>query len=353
MNIASNKFHYFVTFVDTFSRMTWLFLMKDRSELFSVFQIFCNMIKIQFSQKICILYFDNAKEYTYSSFAFYLSDKGIIHQISCAHTPQQNGVAKRKNCHLLDVVHCLLIHMHVPKHFWSDAILTANYVINWMPSSILDGASPHSLIYSSSPPFALLFKVFGCVSYVHNLGLGYDKLDPPFTKCVILGNSTTQKGYRCYSPVLRHYFISTDVMFVEFFPIFLLMRLLKSLPLSLMSHLFRCLFHISLSLSCCLHALLLLSRFIHVGQSHQLLHLHRHSSHLRICCHLHLIPCPLPYKKVHVLALLNILSVSLYPFVLYLLPILALFPIFLLFPPQRQCKMPYLTLDGGKLWNWK
>jgi hypothetical protein len=166
------------------------------------------------------LYFDNAKEYTYSSFAFYLSDKGIIHQISCAHTPQQNGVAKRKNCHLLDVVHCLLIHMHVPKHFWSDAILTANYVINWMPSSILDGASPHSLIYSSSPPFALLFKVFGCVSYVHNLGLGYDKLDPPFTKCVILGNSTTQKGYRCYSPVLRHYFISTDVMFVESFSYF-------------------------------------------------------------------------------------------------------------------------------------
>jgi hypothetical protein len=49
MNIASNKFHYFVTFVDDFSHMTWLFLMKNRSKLFSIFQIFRNMIKTQFS----------------------------------------------------------------------------------------------------------------------------------------------------------------------------------------------------------------------------------------------------------------------------------------------------------------
>jgi hypothetical protein len=150
MNIASNKFHYFLTFVDDFSRMTWLFLMKNCSKLFSIFQIFRNTIKTQFSQKIRILRSDNAKEYTSSSFASYLFDKGIIHQTLCAHTPQQNGVAECKNCHLLDVVHCLLIHMHVPKHFWSDAVLTANYLINRMPSSILDGASPHSLLYSST-----------------------------------------------------------------------------------------------------------------------------------------------------------------------------------------------------------
>jgi hypothetical protein len=55
INIASNKFHYFVTFVDDFSRMTWLFLMKNRTELFSIFQIFRNMIKTQFAQKIRIL----------------------------------------------------------------------------------------------------------------------------------------------------------------------------------------------------------------------------------------------------------------------------------------------------------
>jgi hypothetical protein len=62
MNIVSNKFHYCVTFMDDFSRMTWLFLMKNRLELFSIFQIFCNMINTQFTQKICILHCDNAKD---------------------------------------------------------------------------------------------------------------------------------------------------------------------------------------------------------------------------------------------------------------------------------------------------
>jgi hypothetical protein len=64
MNIVSNKFHYFVTFVDDFSQMTLLFLMKNHSKLFSIFQIFRNRIKTQFSQKIRILRSDNAKEYT-------------------------------------------------------------------------------------------------------------------------------------------------------------------------------------------------------------------------------------------------------------------------------------------------
>jgi hypothetical protein len=110
--------------------------------------------------------------------------------------------------------------MHVPKHFWSDAVVTANYLIKQMPSSVLDGASPHSLLYSSSPPFALPLMVFVCVCYVYNLGPIYDKLDPRSTKCVFLGYSTTQKGYCCYSLVLRRYFTSADVTFVESFSYF-------------------------------------------------------------------------------------------------------------------------------------
>ena len=240
--------------------------MKNHSFLSSKF--FCNRIKTQFSQKICILRYDNAKEYTSSSFASYLSNKGIIHQTSCAHIPQQNVVAEHKNRHLLDVVSCLLIHIHVPKHFWSDAVLIANYLINWMLSSALDGAFPHSLLYSSSPLFALPLKVFGCVCYVHNLGLGYDKFDPCSTKCVFLGYFRTQKGYRCYSRILRRYFTSADVTFVEslsYFPVdasFEVSTLepnVLSVPLAV---------PYLLSLSCCLHPLLLLSRFINVGHSH-------------------------------------------------------------------------------------
>jgi transposase InsO family protein len=60
---------------------------------------------------------DNAKEYESSSITTSLSSKGIIRQMSCAHTSQQNGVAERNNQHLLEVARALLLQMKVPKKF--------------------------------------------------------------------------------------------------------------------------------------------------------------------------------------------------------------------------------------------
>jgi len=57
---------------------------------------------------------------------------GILHQTSCAYTPQQNGVAERKNKHLVETTHTILIHGDVPQCFWGDAVLSACYLINCM-----------------------------------------------------------------------------------------------------------------------------------------------------------------------------------------------------------------------------
>ncbi|KAG7990862.1 hypothetical protein I3843_02G045900 [Carya illinoinensis] len=194
--------------------------MKARSELLSIFQVFWKQIKTQFNKKVQILRSDNVRKYLSSTFATYLSDKGIVHQTSCSYTPQQNGVAECKNRHLLDVTQALLLHMHVPKRFWRDGVLTACHLINRMPSSVLNGSSPFSALFPSSSPFSLPPKIFGCVCFVHNLGPGFDKLDPRSTKCLFVGYSRTQKGYRCYSPALRRYFTSADVTFFESIPFF-------------------------------------------------------------------------------------------------------------------------------------
>ena len=66
-----------------------------------------------------------------------MSQHGILHQSSCAHTLQQNGVAERKNRHLIEIARTLLLHYHVPFCFWGDVVLTACYLINRMPSSVL------------------------------------------------------------------------------------------------------------------------------------------------------------------------------------------------------------------------
>ena len=155
-----------------------------------------------------------------TSFKEFLNTQGILHQTSCPHTPQQNGVAERKNRHLIETARTLLIHHNVPTTFWSDAVLTACYLINRMPSSVLNDQIPHSLLFPNDPLYHLPPRVFGCVCFVHDLTPGKDKLAAKSIKCVFLGYARLQKGYRCYCPATRRCFTSPDVTFFESSPFF-------------------------------------------------------------------------------------------------------------------------------------
>ena len=121
-------------------------LMKTRAELFSIFQKFHVEIRTQFNTSIHILRSDNAKEYLSTSFSSFMSSHGIFHQSSYAYTPQQNGVAERKNRHLVKTACTLLLHHKVPQRLWGDAILATCYLINRMLSSVLHYQNPHSVL---------------------------------------------------------------------------------------------------------------------------------------------------------------------------------------------------------------
>ena len=99
--VSPTGFRYFVTFVRDYSRATWLYLMKNHSELFSHFRAFCVEIHTQFHVYIQNLRSDNAKEYVLEQFQSFMLQHGILHQTSCVDTLAQNGVAERKNRHLL------------------------------------------------------------------------------------------------------------------------------------------------------------------------------------------------------------------------------------------------------------
>ena len=163
--------------------------MKTRAELFSTFQKFHSEICTQFNTSICILRSDNAKEYFSTRFSSFMSSHWIIHKSSCAYIPQQNGVAKRKNCHLVETARTLLLDHKVPQRFWGDAILAACYLINRMPSSVLHDRIPHSILLPTQPLFYLCLRVFCCVCFVHILTPGQDKLSVKAMKCVFLGYS--------------------------------------------------------------------------------------------------------------------------------------------------------------------
>ena len=122
-------------------------------------------------------------------FSSFMSSHGILHQSSYAYTPQQNGVAGRKNRHLVETTRTLLLHYKVPQRFWEDAILASCYLINRIPSSVLHDQIPHSVLLPNQPLFCLPQRVFGCVCFVHILTPEQNKLSARPTKCVFLGYS--------------------------------------------------------------------------------------------------------------------------------------------------------------------
>ena len=114
---ALTGYRYYVTFINDYSRCTWVYLLKKKSEVFPLFIQFLQMIKTQYKTIVRTLRSDNGREYISNDFCSELNKQGILQQLTCPYTPEQNGVAERKNRHIMSVVRCLLRGMEVPKYF--------------------------------------------------------------------------------------------------------------------------------------------------------------------------------------------------------------------------------------------
>ena len=128
--ISHAKHKYFVTFINDYSKYTWIYFLRSKSEVFSVFQKFVAYVETQLFSRIKVLRSYSGSEYMSHEFHDFFQNKGIVSQRSCPYTPQQNGVVERKNRHLLDVVRTLLLESSIPSTFWVEALSTAIYLIN-------------------------------------------------------------------------------------------------------------------------------------------------------------------------------------------------------------------------------
>ena len=92
------------------------------------------MVQNQFGVTIKGFRIDNARDYFNQILSPYFQSQGILHDLSCVNTPQQNGVVEMKNRHLLNTTQVLLFQGNVPKSYWGEAVLIATYMINRIPS---------------------------------------------------------------------------------------------------------------------------------------------------------------------------------------------------------------------------
>jgi len=201
----------FLTIVDDHSRATWVYLMKNKSDVLHIFPSFLTMVETQFETRVKGVRSDNAQEFNFTQL---FQSKGIVSFHSCPETPQQNSVVERKHQHILNVARALLFQSHLPLPYWGDCVLSAVHLINRLSAPVLEDISPFEVLTKKKPNYDEL-KVLGCLCYASTSPKNRLKFDPRARACAFLGYPSGYKGYKLLDLETNDIIISRHVVFHE------------------------------------------------------------------------------------------------------------------------------------------
>ena len=208
---ARGGYEYFVTFTDDYSKYGYIYLMRQKSETFTKFREYKAEAKKQLGLHIKELRSDRGGEYLSGEFKSYLTQEGIVSQLSAPGTPQQNGVAERRNRTLQDMVRSMLSYSSLPISFWGYAIETAMYLLNLVPSKTIP-KTPTELWKGHKPSLSHI-RIWGAPAHV--LRKDPNKLESRTEVCMFVGYPKGTRGGLFYSPSDTKVIVSTHATFLE------------------------------------------------------------------------------------------------------------------------------------------
>ncbi|CAL9003906.1 unnamed protein product [Prunus brigantina] len=215
MQIASmSENRYFLLFIDDYTRMAWVYFLRNKSNAFECFKKFKAMTELQSGHKVKSLRSDRGGEFMSNEFLAHCSEARIQRQLTVAYSPQQNGVAERKNRTVIEMAKSMLHEKSLPYEFWAEAVHTAVYLLNRCPSKSLKKMTPFE-VYTGRKSGIAHLKVFGCLCHVLIPSVLRHKLEENSHKCIFVGYGLCEKGYRLYDPKTRKIILSRDVYFDE------------------------------------------------------------------------------------------------------------------------------------------
>jgi hypothetical protein len=205
---------YFLTFIDDFSRKTWIYFLKHKSNAFGCFQQFKSLVEKKSGYYIKVLRIDRGGEYVSREFMNFCKVYGIHKQFTARYTPQQNGVTKRKNQTIMEMVRIMLETKHLSNEYWDDGLAIVVYIINRCLTKSVKNKVPQES-WTSMKHNVVHLKVFGSFAYAHVPYELRKKLDKKGQKHVFVGYYEDTKEYKLYDPIARKFIINHDVQFVE------------------------------------------------------------------------------------------------------------------------------------------
>src|SRR5664279_524135 len=157
---------------------------------------------------------DNGSEFKNYTVEGFLSDEGIAHQYSTPYTPQQNGVAERKNRTLMDAARTMIAEYSSPYNFWTEAVATACHATNRLYLRKLLNKTPYDILLGKKPDLSY-FRVFGYKCYILKKGNRLSKFETRSYEGIFVGYATNSHAYRIYNKSTGQVEEASDVKFDE------------------------------------------------------------------------------------------------------------------------------------------
>jgi hypothetical protein len=204
----------FLIFVDDFSRFTWIFFLRQKSEVFQHLKDFKDLVETRSGKKIKVIQTDNGGEYVNHEIQNLCHEAGIQLQRMVPYTPQQNRVVERKNRSLKEMASCMLHAKSLPQILWVEALNCATYIQNRSPYRSVKDKTPYEA-WSGLKPEVTHFCIFSSRAWARIPSEKRKALDPQNTECIFVGYPDGVKGYILIDLSSDRLIIERSVQFEE------------------------------------------------------------------------------------------------------------------------------------------
>ncbi|KAJ9567082.1 hypothetical protein OSB04_003048 [Centaurea solstitialis] len=195
-SIAGKK--YTLVIVDEYSRYTWVFFLRSKSDAPEEIILFVRKMERLNNLTVRSIRSDHGTEFKNSTLETFFDQKGISQNFSSVRTPQQNGVAERRNRTLIEAARSMLSEANLATQFWAEAVNTACYTQNRSLIVKRFRRTPYELFRNRKPSIEHL-HIFGCVCYILNNKDNLGKFDSKSDDGIFLGYSSISKTYRVFN----------------------------------------------------------------------------------------------------------------------------------------------------------
>ncbi|GJZ58630.1 putative ribonuclease H-like domain-containing protein [Tanacetum coccineum] len=199
---------------DDFSRFSWIFFLATKDETSRILKTFITKIENQLDHKVKVIRSDNGTEFKNSVMNQFCEMKGIKREFSVARTPQQNGVAERRNRTLIEAARTMLVDSKLPTTFWAEAVNTACYVLNRVLVIKPHNKTPYELIRGRTPLIDFM-KPFGCLVTILNTRDHLGKFDGKADEGFFVRYSVVSKAMRVFNKRTRIVKETLNIRFLE------------------------------------------------------------------------------------------------------------------------------------------